>query len=232
MKAILFDFDNTIINYTVSERFGLEGAFREFGIPMKDEYVQIYREENQKQWRLIEKGEITTEQLRFRRFEALLDRMGFETGVSADRLGERYLHYFAQVGELEDGAGELLEWLDQNWEGKKAILTNGFVDTQKARIGVTQIGGFFDEIFISDEMGSKKPDPRIFQKALERMGVEEPTEVMIVGDSLVSDIMGGKNAGLRTCWYNPSSGDAGEYRRYIDFEISHLSELEDLVQKF
>lgn len=229
MKAILFDLDDTIINYRASEKYGLEKAFRRFGIPMKEEYLRIYREENQKLWKLIETGEITTAQLRLRRFAALLDRIDFETGVSAEHLGETYLHYFAQAGELEDGAGELLEWLDRNWEGKKAVLTNGFTDTQKARIGVAQIGGFFDEIFISDEMGSKKPEPLIFRKAMERLCLENPEDILIVGDNLVSDIMGGKNAGLQTCWYNPRSKDAGEYRRYIDFEISRLLEIRDLL---
>ena len=231
MKAILFDFDDTIINYAASEKIGLAGAFRKYGIPLREEYVGIYREENRKLWRQIETGEITTSELRILRFQALLDQLGFETGVNAERLGETYLHFFAGSGELEDGAGELLQWLDRNWKGKTAILTNGFTDTQRARIEVTRIGDFFDDIFISDEMGSKKPDPLIFQKSLQKLGVEDPSEAMIVGDNLVSDIMGGKNSGLRTCWYNPGLKDAGEYRQYIDFEIVHLSEIEDLVGK-
>jgi len=229
MKAILFDFDDTIINYRASEKFGLEGAFEKYGIPMRDEYVEIYREENGKLWSLIETGEITTAQLRVRRFEALLERLGFRTGVSAERLGETYLRFFARAGELEDGAGELLEWLDWNWPGKMAIITNGFTDTQRARLKVTRIGRFFDEIFISDEMGAKKPDPLIFEKALGKLEIEDPRDALIVGDNLVSDIMGGKSSDLTTCWYNPALKSAGEYRRYIDFEIVHLSELADAV---
>lgn len=231
LKAILFDFDDTLINYEASEEYGLREAFEKYGIPMRDEYIEIYKEENRKLWKAIEMGEISTAELRVRRFERLLERLGFQTGVTAERLGETYLHFFAQAGELEEGARELLSWLHEHRDGiKKAIITNGFTDTQRKRIGVTELGEFFDDIFISDEMGAKKPDALIFERVMKKLEMENPSEVLIVGDNLVSDIMGGKTYGLHTCWYNPRHKDAGEYRQYIDYEISHLSELSRLIR--
>jgi 2-haloacid dehalogenase len=132
------------------------------------------------------------------------------------------------VGELEDGAVQLLQWLGRNPRLKMAILTNGFKDTQRRRIAVTRVEEFFDELFISGEMGVKKPEPEIFHMSLEKLKIDDPQRVLIVGDNLVSDIMGGKNAGLMTCWYNPGGKDPEEYRRHIDYEISHLSEIPGL----
>lgn len=229
IEAILFDFDDTLINYQVSERYGLTRALELCGVEVKEEYLQIYREENQRLWKLVEKGGMSTAELRVRRFEILLERTGIHIGISTKKLGELYLHHFAEVGELEDGAVQLLQWLGRNPRLKTAILTNGFKDTQRRRIAVTRVEEFFDELFISGEMGVKKPEPEIFHMSLEKLKIDDPQRVLIVGDNLVSDIMGGKKAGLKTCWYNPGGKNPEEYRQYIDYEISHLSELPGLA---
>lgn len=224
----MFDFDDTLINYQVSERYGLTRALELYGVTVKEEYLQIYREENQRLWKLVEKGEMSTAELRVRRFEILLERSGIQIGISPKKLGELYLHHFAEIGEMEDGALQLLQWVREHPRLKTAILTNGFKDTQRRRFAVTQVEEFFDELFISGEMGVKKPEPEIFHMSLEKLKISDPQRVLIVGDNLVSDIMGGKKAGLKTCWYNPEGKSPEEYRQYIDYEISHLSELPEL----
>ncbi|MGC9312491.1 MAG: YjjG family noncanonical pyrimidine nucleotidase [Sediminispirochaetaceae bacterium] len=228
IEAILFDFDDTLINYQVSERHGLTRALELCGVEVKEEYLQIYREENQRLWKLVEKGMMSTAELRVRRFEILLERTGIHIGISPKKLGELYLHHFAEIGEMEDGALQLLQWVREHPRLKTAILTNGFKDTQRRRFAVTQVEEFFDELFISGEMGVKKPEPEIFHMSLEKLNISDPQRVLIVGDNLVSDIMGGKKAGLKTCWYNPGGKNPEEYRQYIDYEISHLSELPGL----
>jgi len=228
IEAILFDFDDTLINYQVSERYGLTRALELCGVQVREEHLQIYREENQRLWKLVEKGEMSTAELRIRRFEILLARTGLQVDISPEKLGELYLHHFAEVGELEDGALQLLRWVKNHPRLKTAILTNGFKDTQRRRFAVTQVEEFFDELFISGEMGVKKPEPAIFHMSLEKLKISNPQQVLIVGDNLVSDIMGGRGAGLQTCWYNPEGKDPGEYSRYIDYEINHLSELPGL----
>jgi len=225
VEAVLFDFDDTLINYKVSEEYGLRTALEKCGVHVKDEFFQIYSEVNQRLWRLVEKGEISVAELRVRRFEHLIRETGIEIKLPPRELGDLYLHHFAEIGELEDGAREILSWMEKHPRLKKAMITNGFQDTQRRRIAVTRIGDFFDELFISGEMGVKKPDAAIFQQALEKLRIGDPSRALIVGDNLVSDIMGGKKSGLTTCWYNPGKKEAGDYRRFIDFEIDHLSEL-------
>lgn len=229
MQVLLFDFDDTLISYDASEAHGLQKALEEYNIPAEERLFDIYREENRKLWRLIESGEITSDELRVRRFEKLIEIGGIVTEVSARRFSETYLHYFSQSKQLEEGAREVLEYLHRHPQIRKAIITNGFRDTQRSRLGVTEIEKFFDDIFISDELGAKKPDPLMFERTLERLGNPAPDSVLIIGDNLVSDIMGGKQFGLNTCWYNPAQSDPGEYGQFIDYHINHLNELPRLL---
>jgi len=229
MNILLFDFDDTLISYDASEAHGLKGALEEYGISPEPRLFEIYRRENRKLWRLIETGEISSAELRIRRFELLLEMGGIVTDVPAAQFSQTYLHYFSQSKQLEAGARELLEYLHGFPEIRKAIITNGFKDTQRMRIGVTELEEFFEDIFISDELGAKKPDPLIFERALERLDNPKPESVLIIGDNLVSDIMGGKQFGLKTCWYNPAQADTGEYGQYIDYHIRHLKEIPQLL---
>ncbi|MFW5711087.1 MAG: YjjG family noncanonical pyrimidine nucleotidase [Spirochaetota bacterium] len=229
MQFLLFDFDDTLISYDASETYGLQKALEEHGIPAEQRLFDIYREENRKLWRLIESGEITSDELRVRRFEKLIEIGGITTDVAAEVFSETYLKHFSESKQLEDGARELLEYLHRHPQFTKAIITNGFKDTQRRRLGVTEVEHYFNHIFISDELGAKKPDPLIFERVMERLGNPSADTVLIIGDNLVSDIMGGKQSGLRTCWYNPKRVEASEYSGFIDYQIQHLSELPGLL---
>lgn len=229
MQVLLFDFDDTLISYDASEAYGLQKALEEYGITPEARLFDIYREENRKLWRLIESGDITSDELRVRRFELLIEKGGITTDVPAVVFSKTYLNYFSESKQLEDGARELLEYLHGHPQFKKAIITNGFTDTQRKRLSVAELEHYFDNIFISDELGAKKPDPLIFERVMERLGNPSPEAVLIIGDNLVSDIMGGKQYGLRTCWYNPKRIEAGEYSQFIDYHIQHLSELPPLL---
>jgi YjjG family noncanonical pyrimidine nucleotidase len=235
-SAILFDFDDTLVSYAAGQRYGLQKAFSTFGIPLKEKFFQIYREENEKLWRLAEKGEISSEELRVKRFELLLERGGIREieGVKPDLsptgLCEAYLKNFSKHVEFEPGAEETLRDISGREELKRGLVTNGFTDTQRERLSRAGLADYFHGVFISDEIGVKKPDPEIFRAALEGLGDPAPEEVLIVGDNLISDIMGGKQSGLSTCWYNPSGAEeADEYRKYIDLEIRHLLEILNIL---
>lgn len=231
-RAILFDFDDTLVSYDAGQRYGLEKAFSAFGIPPKEEFFRIYREENEKLWRLAEKGEISSEELRARRFELLLERGGIKAiagvhkDLSSEALCEVYLENFSKSVEFEPGAEEVLREIAQRDGLRRGLITNGFTDTQRERLSRAGLAHYFHGIFISDEIGVKKPDPKIFQAALEGLGGPPPEEVLIVGDNLLSDIIGGKRAGITTCWYNPAGSlEAGAEHIFVDFEIGHLREI-------
>lgn len=228
IRAVLFDFDDTLINYRASEKYGLTRALEEYGVQVKEEYLRLYGEINGAFWKMVERGDISATDLRVRRFEVLLEKTGITIDGTPAELCDRYLSHFSEADELEDGAMQALHWLHQQTGLKKAIITNGFHDTQRRRIAVTRIGGFFDALFISGEMGVKKPDAVMFERAMKELGIDVPDELLIVGDNLFSDIWGGKQAGLVTCWYNPLRQSPEEYRRFIDFEIEHLSQLPEL----
>lgn len=231
-RAVLFDFDDTLVSYAACQRYGLEKAFSAFSIPPKEEYFHIYREENERLWRLAEKGEISSEELRVKRFELLLERGGVREipGVSEllspEGLCQVYLENFSKHLEFEAGAEELLKEIAQRDNLTRGLITNGFKDTQRERLSRAGLEYYFHGVFISDEIGMKKPAPEIFRAAQEGLGNPDSGEVLMVGDNLISDMMGGKQSGLTTCWYNPSGKDgADEYHDFIDFEIRHLKEI-------
>ena len=110
MQVLLFDFDDTLISYDASEAHGLQKALEEYNIPAEQRLFDIYREENRKLWRLIESGEITSDELRVRRFEKLIEIGGIITDVAAGVFSETYLKHFSESKQLEDGAREVLEF--------------------------------------------------------------------------------------------------------------------------
>jgi 2-haloacid dehalogenase len=221
---ILFDADGTLFDYDRAEASALARTFEQFGLSLRSHAVKSYRRINGEIWRQFEQGRIDQQRLRTRRFELLAEAVG----VSFDPTGfsTRYLENLALGVDLIDGAEPLLEALD----GRVglALITNGLQEVQRPRLARSAIGHYFSEVIISEEVGAAKPDPRIFDVAFERMGCPPRDKVLIVGDSLSSDIKGGSDYGIDTCWFNPESRPrVGDHR--IRYEIVELAQLLDLV---
>ena len=199
-QAVLFDADGTLFDFHRAESYALEEAFRELGLAFRPEYRESYERINREVWRQFERGEISSVQLRTLRFERFLAEIG--AAVDADEMSACYLSWLARAEFLLDGARELVESL--SGKVKLAIVTNGLKDVQRGRFGRSPIREHFDSIVISEEVGVQKPDPAIFEYALENLEHEDKRSVLMVGDSLTSDIQGGVNFGIDTCWFNPA----------------------------
>jgi 2-haloacid dehalogenase len=198
-KWILFDADNTLFDYDAAERGALGSTFEEMGRPLTAENRETYREINHQNWQAYERGEITQAILRTRRFAQYLDALGL--AEDPEQVSKRYLFHLGNRIDLVDGAEALVEALDSRV--RMMIITNGLKDVQRSRLGQSSLGRYFKEIIISEEVGFAKPDGRIFDAAFDLMGQPAKSEVIIVGDSLTSDIQGGLNYGIDTCWFNP-----------------------------
>lgn len=223
-KWILFDADNTIFDYDAAEFGALRATFEELGRPLTSEHHNTYREVNHQNWLAYERGEITQLVLRTRRFEQFLAAMGIrEDPVSVSR---RYLFHLGNRTDLVAGAAEVVEGL--HGRVKMVIITNGLKDVQRSRFGQSKIGRYFEDIVISEEVGVAKPDGRIFDITFEKMGWPEKLEVLIVGDSLTSDIRGGLDYGIDTCWFNPGRRP-NVLGREVAFEIRRLGEVLEIV---
>ncbi len=223
-RHVLFDLDGTLFDYRKAETAALEAAFARVGLRFQQPYVELYRRINQRAWLQLERGEATREEIKVRRFVELLDGTG--QGGDAQALSDRYLEDLSRRSDLIDGAEAMLRRLD----GKvvMVVITNGLKAVQRPRLAGSTIRGFFHHVVISEDVGSAKPDAGIFDAAFARMGNPRKDEVLILGDSLTSDIRGGSDYGIATCWFNPDGevGDADVESRY---EIRSLHEVPGIV---
>ena len=225
IKYILFDVDDTLLDFGKAEAAAIRKTFERIGIPVTEELIRRYSEINAQQWARFEKGEITREKLLTERFDILFSELGINVPSEMAQASYEYLlgigHYFV------DGAEELLEALKDKYE--LYIVSNGNASVQDRRLKSAGIIPYFKDIFISERVGFNKPSAEFFDACFEHIPGFEKDKAIIVGDRLSSDILGGINAGVKTCWFNPR-GDAPDPDIPADYEIKHLSELPALLE--
>ncbi len=225
IKLILMDVDGTLINFESAEKNAFKKTFDAAGYDGNlDELKMVYHTINQRLWDQLEEGSVSSQEVRNRRFSELCQAYDFDW--EAKRLSETYLGYLGQEHELIDGAVEICQYLGDKYP--VILVTNGFEDVQKNRIGATKLLDYVDHLVISETVGHNKPHPEIFRYALEIAGEFSPEETLIIGDSLTSDILGGMNYGLKTCWFNPN-GITNSLELVPDFEIDTLYKLKDIL---
>ncbi|MGO4109974.1 YjjG family noncanonical pyrimidine nucleotidase [Paenibacillus sp. YAF4_2] len=224
--VILFDADDTLFDYKKAEDHALTSVFEEFGIQSPDtDFVALYRTINQELWNDFEKGAVSLAELRVERFSRLFAGTAFTIG--ADEFSDRYLNYLGEGAFLLDGAVELVEELRS--KVRLAIITNGIREVQLSRFAKAGVDHYFEHIIVSEDTGFQKPHLGIFEYTWNKLGgVIDPSRVLIVGDSLTSDIQGGLNSGIDTCWYNPHNKPNPTPVK-PKFEIKQLSEVLNLL---
>ena len=225
IRYVLFDVDDTLLDFGKAEAAAIRKTFERIGIPVTEELIRRYSEINAQQWSRFEKGEITREKLLTERFDILFSELGINVPSEMAQASYEYLlgigHYFV------DGAEELLEALKDKYE--LYIVSNGNASVQDRRLKSAGIIPYFKDIFISERVGFNKPSAEFFEACFEHIRGFEKDKAVIVGDRLSSDILGGINAGVKTCWFNPR-GDAPDPDIPADYEIKHLSELPALLE--
>jgi 2-haloacid dehalogenase len=218
-RWLLFDLDNTLFDYDRAEREALTRTFAEIGWPVEAELLDQYRQINGDLWRAFEQGGVTQDSLKVQRFARLFDAAGIVADPVA--LSKRYLIYLSQGIFLIEGAEVLVRSLQGRYQ--MLLITNGLKDVQRPRIAHSTVGAYFDGFVISEEVGAAKPDGRIFDVAFDKMNQPDKNEVLMIGDSLSSDIAGGQAYGIDTCWFNPS-----EHRTETGGNITYV--INDLAQ--
>ncbi len=225
--CILFDADNTLFNFDAAENKALAETLVNYGIEPDAETVQTYRSINEELWRQLEKGQISREKLmneRFTRFLKAINAAGDGTEMNRYYLEQLSTHPDLMSPDVLDVLRELSE------VATLAIVSNGFQKVQTRRIAESGVGNFMEDVFVSEKMDSEKPNRKIFDGALRALGVENREHVLMVGDSLTSDIQGGVNAGLDTCWFNPNHAE-NPGKVIPTYEIAQLEELYPLVME-
>lgn len=218
-KWMMFDADGTLFDYDKAEIVALKSTYDEMGLPYEIAHAQVYRRINGDMWLDFEKGKISQRRLRTKRFELLFDAAQIE--CDTEEFSRRYVANLARGTYLVDGAESVVSSL----YGRVGLLliTNGLSEVQRPRFAQSAVGQYFSTVVISEEVGVAKPDPRIFDIAFEKMGHPSKADVLIVGDSLTSDIKGGNRYGIDTCWFNPG-------RRLLDPELEVRYEIGELAE--
>ena len=226
--TVLFDSDETLLDFKRSEKEAIEGALSYAGVTPDPEIIGEYSKINQSLWKLLEKGGIKKDELKYRRFELLFEKYSIESDPRDT--ATKYMELLSKHGYLLDGAKALCEALSD--KADLYIVTNGIKFIQEGRLADSGITCYFKGTFISEDAGYEKPRVEFFDHVADRVPGFSKEKTIIVGDSLTSDIAGGINYGIDTCWYNPRGEEAPEnIRDKITYTVSTYKEIYDLITK-
>ena len=226
-KVILWDIDGTILNFLAAEKEAVKKCFQIFGIgECTDEMIERYSAINVKYWKMLERGEITKKEVLIGRYKEFFSEEGIDITI-AEKFNEEYQLRLGDTIVFCENAYELIEELGHSV--KQYGVTNGTFVAQKRKLTNSGLDKLLEHTFISDNLGYEKPAKEFFDIVLNEIGDYEKDEILIVGDSLTSDILGGINAGIKTCWYNP------EKKKNSDliiptYEIASLEELKGIIK--
>lgn len=226
IRVVLWDVDNTLLNFPAAERQALRDGFVKFDLgPCDDDRVNRYASINQSWWKRLENGEVTKAQLLPGRFQEFFA----SEGIDFTRWDEFNASYQVQLGET-------VVFIDNGYETvrdlkgivKQYAVTNGTKVAQDRKLKNSGLIDLFDGVFISEQVGAEKPSQAYFNAVFQAIGPYEKDEILIVGDSLTSDMRGGSWAGIQCCWYNPAGAPVPDELN-ITYDIRNLDEVRAIV---
>lgn len=223
-SILLFDADMTLLDFIAAEKEALKKTMADFGHIIDDDTVSIYSEINDSQWKLFEKGLCTKPELIVNRFRLFLDRLSYSDDPA--EVNRTYAANLATFHPLLPDAKEVCEELSKHC--RLFMVTNGIAATQRKRFAECGLAPCFENCFISEEVGYQKPLKEFFDHVANNIRDFDPSKTLVIGDSLTSDMQGGVNAGLDTCWFNASSSP-NTLGIPITYEIQKLTRLFDIV---
>ena len=227
IRYLFLDLDNTILDFSKAEAIAIRRTMAACGADPTDANAARYSAINDRHWKALERGELTRDQVVVGRFAAFFGELGIE--VDAPAVAKTYETFLSQGHFFLPGAEETVK---QKLYGryKLYLASNGTAVVQKGRMTSADLYPYFEESFVSQELGHNKPSREYFEAAFARIPGFDPAECLMVGDSLTSDILGGKNAGLRTVWVNPGHQTAPDHLK-PDYEIESLADLPALLEE-
>lgn len=223
-QTLLFDLDDTLLDFNQAENQALDKLFTELQLPLTDDMKETYKMFNSGLWRAHEEGKIGRDELVNTRFAIFFDHYG--KTVDGAEYERKYRGYLDDGHQLIDGALELIQDLVNKYH--LYIVTNGIFTTQEKRLKESGLAPYFRQVFVSEEVGYQKPRKEFFDYVFQTIGKVDLEKTLIIGDSLTSDIKGGEQASIDTCWFNPHHKENN-----IDvlptYEIRKLWELSEIL---
>lgn len=230
LKVILFDIDNTLLSFDECVKESMKSGFGKFEIgTYEDGMFAAFNQINTDLWQLIENGELDFEELRKKRWNMIFEYLGMAAdGIAFEKYFQECLFESAIP---EDGAIELVKYLHNKYI--LCVASNGPYMQQVNRLKISGILPYFSDLFISEEIGSLKPSEKFFNTCINRLNSKteqkiQPYEIMIIGDSLSSDMLGGIQFGMQTCFYNPNKKTILCGMK-LNYNVSSLREIENIL---
>ena len=229
IKVILWDIDATILDFLAAEEAAIRFCFQKHGLgECTDEMLGRYTVINRRYWEMLERGEMSKAEILVNRFVEFFESEGLNTDC-ASAFNDDYQIALGDTICFRDNGYELVQKLQGQY--RQFVVTNGTYVAQERKLRKSGIGELVEEAFISDLIGYEKPAMEFFDHVFEKIGHYEKDEVIIVGDSLTSDMQGGNNAGILCCWYNPNHLENNKGVK-IDHEIDNLWQLEEILKTY
>ena len=226
IEFLFLDLDDTILDFQKAERVAINRTLRDFGLEPTEEVLGRYHLINKWHWEQLELGNLTRREVQWKRFDVLFREFGVEADPQA--CADRYMENLAIGHYFLPGAEEAVEQLHKTY--RLFLASNGNASVQKGRMTSANLYRFFEKVFVSEEIGHNKPSKAYFDAAFAQIPDFDPAKALMVGDSLSSDIKGGNNAGIRTCWVNPGHKPRNP-EISVDYEIEALSQLPALLEQ-
>ena len=225
IEFLFLDLDDTILDFKQAERIAISATIRQFGVEPTEEVLHRYHLINKWHWEQLELGKMTRDQVLEGRFGQLFRELGVD--ADAEKCARTYEKNLSVGHYFLPGAEEAVDVLHRKY--RLFLASNGTASVQKGRMTSANLYRFFEKVFVSQEIGHNKPSRAYFEGCFSQIPGFDPKRAMIVGDSLSSDILGGINAGIKTCWVNPGHAKAPAHIQ-PDHEIEALHQLPRLLE--
>ena len=226
IKYILWDIDRTLIDFNKAEELALKECFKNYEIgDFTDELLEEYKQINDKYWKMLERRKISKKEVLEGRFNEFFSNHNIDLSI-VPKFNLDYQMAMGDIAVFIDNGEETVKALKGRY--KQYAASNGTALAQHKKLTKSGLDNLLDGIFISEEVGYDKPSKDFFNFVFEKVGSNNKEEYLIIGDSLTSDILGGVNAGIKTCWFNPEYKENDKGLK-IDYEIHNLSEILDIL---
>lgn len=227
-KYLLWDIDGTILDFFASETYAIKTLFEKYKLGnCSAENLKLYSQINRQYWEALEKNEMSKEEILVGRFREFFECLGIDTSI-AECFNKDYQVTLGDHIAFHENAKEML--LKQKGEYILVGVTNGTKVAQAKKLRLSGLDKIFDAVFISEDVGYEKPNPKYFEHVFKVMNIKNKKEVLLIGDSLTSDMKGGENVSIDTCWFNPSHSK-NSYNIKVKYEIDSLIEIEKILNQ-
>ena len=223
---LLWDVDGTLLDFHAAENIGIHSLFVDFGLgECTDEMIALYSAINANYWKKLETGEMSRAEILVKRFESFFNQIGLGP-VDCEAFDAAYQKRLGEMVIFRDKSYDLVKSLKGTIPQYAA--SNGTTVAQTGKLTKSGLINLLDGVFLSEQLGAAKPSAEFFEQVFKQIGAVNRERVLIVGDSLSSDILGAKNAGIKSCWYNPSH-TVNTSTVIADFEADNLNQIPKIL---